>query len=443
MIRIFETGDNHIGLKYASHEQAAVLASSRVTAFENMVQIANQESCNLFVITGDLFENTYSISKKDIKSILDMLSCFMGTVIVLPGNHDYYDTEVKVWQYFKDAVTSYDNILLLTDYRPYLLEISGEKVILYPALCTSVHSAPGENNLSWIKATDIPNDDTYHIGIAHGAVEGETIDKEGQYFLMTRSELESIPVDVWLLGHKMKIKNLSCTQFAGVRDRTISFADGINVVYGKNESGKSTMANLIVRTLFQKAKLDRRSNREFCDLYFPSTRKGSNLSGDFADGKIALASKDGDYVLSKEWGVDARCTLSTPEGIVRDQAKIDEILKSVLNYGEGVYSDLLLTSQRNTDAALQTLLDASKNTEAKAEITDAVSLAFAESDGVSIDAIEQAMQSKISEISGKHWDIDRGVPARKAGRWSTGLGEILKAYYAMEDLAIEKCDQNQ
>jgi DNA repair protein SbcC/Rad50 len=142
----------------------------------------------------------------------------------------------------------------------------------------------------------------------------------------------------------MKIKNLSCTQFAGVRDRTISFADGINVVYGKNESGKSTMANLIVRTLFQKAKLDRRSNREFCDLYFPSTRKGSNLSGDFADGKIALASKDGDYVLSKEWGVDARCTLSTPEGIVRDQAKIDEILKSVLNYGEGVYSDLLLTS---------------------------------------------------------------------------------------------------
>lgn len=201
MIRIFETGDNHIGLKYASHEQSAVLSSSRVTAFENMVQTANQENCNLFVITGDLFENTNSISKKDIKSILDMLSCFMGTVIVLPGNHDYYDTEVKVWQYFKDAVTSYDNILLLTDYRPYLLEISGEKVILYPALCTSVHSAPGENNLSWIKATDIPNDDTYHIGIAHGAVEGETIDKEGQYFLMTRSELESIPVDVWLLGH--------------------------------------------------------------------------------------------------------------------------------------------------------------------------------------------------------------------------------------------------
>ena len=35
----------------------------------------------------------------------------------------------------------------------------------------------------------------------------------------------------------MKITNISCTQFAGVRDRNVSFTDGINVIYGKNESG--------------------------------------------------------------------------------------------------------------------------------------------------------------------------------------------------------------
>ena len=38
MLRIFVTGDNHIGLKYASHEQAAILASSRMAAFEGMVK---------------------------------------------------------------------------------------------------------------------------------------------------------------------------------------------------------------------------------------------------------------------------------------------------------------------------------------------------------------------------------------------------------------------
>ena len=200
-MKIFVTGDNHIGLKYASHEQAAVLAQSRISAFEGMVQTANEENCALFALTGDLFENTYSISKRDIKALLDMLSCFHGTVVVLPGNHDYYDEDVKVWKYFKEVMAAYDNIMLLSDYRPYELTTNGDAVVLYPALCTSLHSAPGQNNLDWIKDAEIANNDVYRIGIAHGAVEGETIDNEGQYFIMKRSELESIPVDVWLIGH--------------------------------------------------------------------------------------------------------------------------------------------------------------------------------------------------------------------------------------------------
>lgn len=119
----------------------------------------------------------------------------------------------------------------------------------------------------------------------------------------------------------MKIRKISCTQFAGIRERDLSFTDGINVIYGANESGKSTTANLIARTLFQKAKIDRRSDKEFCEMCFPSIRKGSNITADFADGKIIFETKQGSYTLSKEWGTDARCTLSIPDGIVRDQKK--------------------------------------------------------------------------------------------------------------------------
>lgn len=215
MLKVFVTGDNHIGLKYASHEKSAVLAQRRIAAFDGMVQTANEEDCALFVITGDLFENTYSISKRDIKALADALSCFNGTVAVLPGNHDYYDRDVKVWKLFREVTAACDNIMLLTEYRPYTVTAGGEEVMLYPALCTSLHSAPGQNNLGWIKDTDIVRDEVYRIGIAHGAVEGETIDKEGQYFLMKRSELESIPVDVWLIGH---------THVAFPRDLTDTFA---------------------------------------------------------------------------------------------------------------------------------------------------------------------------------------------------------------------------
>jgi hypothetical protein len=41
----------------------------------------------------------------------------------------------------------------------------------------------------------------YHLGIAHGSVEGESLDDEGKYFPMKYEELESIPVDAWLIGH--------------------------------------------------------------------------------------------------------------------------------------------------------------------------------------------------------------------------------------------------
>lgn len=200
MIRIFLTGDNHIGLKYASHERASVLSSARLTAFEGMVSAANEAGCGLFVIAGDLFENTYGVPKRDVKSLVGMLEGFRGTVAVLPGNHDYYDSDVKVWQYFEDCAGSADNIVLMKEYRPYRLSLGEDEAVLYPAMCTSMHSAPGENNLGWIKRAEIDGG-CFNIGIAHGALEGETIDTEGQYFLMTRRELEDIPLDLWLLGH--------------------------------------------------------------------------------------------------------------------------------------------------------------------------------------------------------------------------------------------------
>lgn len=201
MIRIFVTGDNHIGRKYASYEKATTLAEKRISAFEGMVQRANAENCDLFAITGDLFDHTYGISKRTVVTLLDMLSAFQGTVAVLPGNHDYYDREASLWRYFAEAMREQDNILLLNEYRPYPLTLNSEEVILYPAHCTSLHSEPEQNHLDWIKQENIVPDSTYRIGIAHGAVEGETIDREGQYFLMSRAELEAIPVDVWLIGH--------------------------------------------------------------------------------------------------------------------------------------------------------------------------------------------------------------------------------------------------
>ena len=238
MLRIFLTGDNHIGLKYANHEQKDILISRRISAFDNMIESANREGCDLFVISGDLFENTCSISRKDVTDIMDKLANFHGTVAIMPGNHDYYDPKEKLWQYLENAIKSHDKIMLLKEYKPYEISVGDEKVVLYPALCKSKHSESGENNLGWIKETEIGQDGAYHIGIAHGAVEGETIDSEGKYFLMKRSELESIPVDAWLIGHThVPFPNYLSEDYTVVREKIFNAGTHVQTDVNCNTEG--------------------------------------------------------------------------------------------------------------------------------------------------------------------------------------------------------------
>ena len=242
----------------------------------------------------------------------------------------------------------------------------------------------------------------------------------------------------------MKIRELYSKQFAGLcLDDPICFEDGVNVVCGRNESGKSTLVNLISRLLFQKAKLSGAAGKKFGEQYFPVARKGSSISGDNAEGKITLETDEGKFTLSKSWGVNFGTQLDTPDVTLKGQDKIDEIMNGILTYGEGVYSELLFSSQKNASEALNKLLDPVGMKDVKREITERISQAFAESDGISVDVIEQKIKEKIDELSG-NWDVNRDVPKVKKtpGRWEKGNGEVLKAYYALEDAGKVRDDLN-
>ena len=208
MIRIFETGDLHLGKKYLDsnkHPQGKVLAERRYTALENMISRANVENCDLFVITGDLFEkrSLKSITQRSVARVADILKAFSGeAVLVLPGNHDYYsvdqEKENELWDYFREQCDE-SKIVVLSAFKPYRIDVGEEQAVIFPAFCDNEVSA--KNNLAWIRNCEIPQNGEYTIGVAHGAVQGKTIDKEGEYFVMTEKELDEIPVDVWLLGH--------------------------------------------------------------------------------------------------------------------------------------------------------------------------------------------------------------------------------------------------
>lgn len=201
MIKIFVTGDNHFGKKYDRYPEIRDrLVDNRFVCFEKMVEKAEQEGCDIFAVTGDLFDNCSSIRKSDVERVVRILAGFAGRVLVLPGNHDYYTGEEKVWKDFDDALRTCDNnIIRLDRFEPYPIEIAEETVVIYPAFCRSKHSR--ENNLGWIKETGVPKNGQINIGMAHGAIEGVTPDMQKEYFLMTEPELQAIPMDVWLVGH--------------------------------------------------------------------------------------------------------------------------------------------------------------------------------------------------------------------------------------------------
>lgn len=201
MIRIFVTGDNHFGKKYDRYPEIRDrLVDNRFVCFEKMVEKAEQEGCDIFAVTGDLFDNCSSIRKSDVERVVRILAGFAGRVLVLPGNHDYYTGEEKVWKDFDDALRTCDNnIIRLDRFEPYPIEIAEETVVIYPAFCRSKHSR--ENNLGWIKEMSVPKSGQINVGMAHGAIEGVTPDMQKEYFLMTEPELQAIPMDVWLVGH--------------------------------------------------------------------------------------------------------------------------------------------------------------------------------------------------------------------------------------------------
>ena len=168
MIKILVTGDNHFGKKYDRYPNSRdKIIQSRFVALENMVKEAEREECDLFVITGDLFDSS-SIAISDIRKVVRTLALFSGRVLVLPGNHDYYSSERKVWVDFQKELDVLDhNIILMKELRSFSFDVREECVTIYPALCQTRHSE--SNNLGWI-AEKFNESEGYHIGIAHGAL---------------------------------------------------------------------------------------------------------------------------------------------------------------------------------------------------------------------------------------------------------------------------------
>lgn len=196
MVKILLTGDVHLGRNYAkeSPEIADKYKKARMQSLKNAVDTGNRENCEYLVVAGDLFDKVRGLSPEIYKEVSEILSSFDGEVLVLPGNHDYYDSEKDaLWKKFESISGS--NTRIFKENKPYRTG----NVVFYPCICHDKISA--ENALGWLKEIEVKDPACYHVGIAHGAIEGLSYDKNQAYYYMTKKELHDCGMDAWLIGH--------------------------------------------------------------------------------------------------------------------------------------------------------------------------------------------------------------------------------------------------
>ena len=92
----------------------------------------------------------------------------------------------------------------------------------------------------------------------------------------------------------MKIKSINIRAFAGIKEKKIDFTDGFNLIYGKNEKGKSTIENFIKIWLYgidhSRGKLNDR-------------KKYSPLSGEKISGELILEHEGKGYIIKRSFGI--------------------------------------------------------------------------------------------------------------------------------------------
>lgn len=196
-MKILLTGDLHLGRKYINEEPevAGKYINARMQALKNAVDIANREDCDFFVIAGDLYDKAKNITLSLHKDVCQVLNEFSGeAVLVLPGNHDYYDAaNDEIWEKFEKY--SGPDTMVFKENKKYQIG----NTVFYPCICHDKISS--SNSLGWLSDETERNPDLYHIGIAHGAIEGLSYDEKQVYYFMSQKELLSCNMDMWLIGH--------------------------------------------------------------------------------------------------------------------------------------------------------------------------------------------------------------------------------------------------
>lgn len=160
-------------------------------SFARVVDGVLEESCDLFLIVGDLFDNA-RVPDSDFEFLRAQLSRIEVPVILIPGNHDLHDDK-SLWTRF-DWNSLKSNIRSITAEAGETIYLSDLNVRLWGKAMTD--HAPENRPLSGHPTRD---DLVWNVGLAHGQV----VDIRSGFVssMITKEEMAESGFDYLALGH--------------------------------------------------------------------------------------------------------------------------------------------------------------------------------------------------------------------------------------------------
>ncbi len=229
----------------------------------------------------------------------------------------------------------------------------------------------------------------------------------------------------------MIIKKALLNPFGASGNREYNFTEGLNVLLGPNEAGKSTLVNAIYAALF--VPHDVRRNHEdwsrFLQRYMPYPQ------GDTVRVSLELALNNTQKVsYSCAWGSAKGARLVLEDGTeINDPAAVRSYLDQMLRFGKGTYREILFARQEEMN---QTFLRLRESREANQSVSGLLRTAVFESGGVSLELLETRIAAEYDRLLA-NWDIDIEGPRGGKGinnPHKNKVGAVLAAYYKAEEV---------
>ncbi|MCE9629158.1 MAG: AAA family ATPase [Planctomycetia bacterium] len=232
----------------------------------------------------------------------------------------------------------------------------------------------------------------------------------------------------------MRLQAIRLHPFGRFAAESRDLAKPLVVIHGPNELGKTTLRQAIFHVLFTPTNLTPTQLKESVQPWLPQP------GGDHAQVTLTFEHGGSTWTLAKRWGAGHSSLLSNGTTAVADPHKVQSQLGAILGHSEATFRHVLFTGQ----AELEHTLDAvDENAADLRDIRDLLKAGAGAAADVDEQRLRRELEDRIKKAFGR-WDDQRDRPERQAGqerglgnRWMNGVGGILKAWYAWQELVAE------